>query len=104
MMHHCYYHYPRSAHSLQPASGDEISTHVSVQLYNGETQQLVIKLENIGVEPLEKLEVTSKVLTSKGGCSRQVCPEQFISLFPEDTLFCAVCRASESFSLCLMPL
>nr|KAF6301004.1 trafficking protein particle complex 9 [Myotis myotis] len=56
---------PRSAHSLQPASGDEISTHVSVQLYNGETQQLVIKLENIGVEPLEKLEVTSKVLTSK---------------------------------------
>ncbi|XP_014404511.1 PREDICTED: trafficking protein particle complex subunit 9 isoform X5 [Myotis brandtii] len=56
---------PRSAHSLQPASGDEISTHVSVQLFNGETQQLVIKLENIGVEPLEKLEVTSKVLTSK---------------------------------------
>ncbi|XP_070248521.1 trafficking protein particle complex subunit 9 isoform X1 [Myotis yumanensis] len=56
---------PRSAHSLQPASGDEVSTHVSVQLYNGETQQLVIKLENIGVEPLEKLEVTSKVLTSK---------------------------------------
>ncbi|XP_023602927.1 trafficking protein particle complex subunit 9 isoform X2 [Myotis lucifugus] len=56
---------PRSAHSLQPASGDEVSTHVSVQLFNGETQQLVIKLENIGVEPLEKLEVTSKVLTSK---------------------------------------
>ncbi|XP_054564447.1 trafficking protein particle complex subunit 9 isoform X2 [Eptesicus fuscus] len=56
---------PRSAHSLQPASGDEISTHVSVQLYNGETQQLVIKLENIGVEPLEKLEVTSRVLASK---------------------------------------
>ncbi|XP_036293388.1 trafficking protein particle complex subunit 9 isoform X2 [Pipistrellus kuhlii] len=56
---------PRSAHSLQPASGDEISTHVSVQLYNGETQQLAITLENIGVEPLEKLEVTSRVLTSK---------------------------------------
>ncbi|XP_060051937.1 trafficking protein particle complex subunit 9 isoform X2 [Erinaceus europaeus] len=56
---------PRSAHSLQPSSGDEISTSVSVQLYNGETQQLVIKLENIGMEPLEKLEVTSKILTTK---------------------------------------
>uniref|UniRef100_A0A8C4N5L2 Trafficking protein particle complex 9 n=1 Tax=Equus asinus asinus TaxID=83772 RepID=A0A8C4N5L2_EQUAS len=56
---------PRSAHSLQPSSGDEISTNVSVQLYNGETQQLVIKLENIGMEPLEKLEVTSKILTTK---------------------------------------
>lgn len=39
---------------------------MSVQLYNGETQQLVITLENIGMEPLEKLEVTSKVLTTKG--------------------------------------
>ncbi|NP_001361613.1 trafficking protein particle complex subunit 9 isoform f [Homo sapiens] len=56
---------PRSAHSLQPSSGDEISTNVSVQLYNGESQQLIIKLENIGMEPLEKLEVTSKVLTTK---------------------------------------
>ncbi|KAG8515455.1 Trafficking protein particle complex subunit 9, partial [Galemys pyrenaicus] len=56
---------PRSAHSLQPSSGDEVSTNVSVQLYNGETQQLVIKLENIGMEPLEKLEVTSKILTTK---------------------------------------
>ncbi|XP_036779007.2 trafficking protein particle complex subunit 9 isoform X7 [Manis pentadactyla] len=56
---------PRSAHSLQPSSGAEISTNVSVQLYNGETQQLVIKLENIGMEPLEKLEVTSKILTTK---------------------------------------
>ncbi|EAW92200.1 NIK and IKK{beta} binding protein, isoform CRA_a [Homo sapiens] len=55
----------RSAHSLQPSSGDEISTNVSVQLYNGESQQLIIKLENIGMEPLEKLEVTSKVLTTK---------------------------------------
>uniref|UniRef100_A0A8C4MX84 Trafficking protein particle complex 9 n=1 Tax=Equus asinus asinus TaxID=83772 RepID=A0A8C4MX84_EQUAS len=60
---------PRSAHSLQPSSGDEISTNVSVQLYNGETQQLVIKLENIGMEPLEKLEVTSKILTTKDGIS-----------------------------------
>ncbi|XP_012578346.1 PREDICTED: trafficking protein particle complex subunit 9 [Condylura cristata] len=56
---------PRSAHALQPSSGDEIPTNVSVQLYNGETQQLVIKLENIGMEPLEKLEVTSKILTTK---------------------------------------
>ncbi|MBZ3870710.1 Trafficking protein particle complex subunit 9 [Sciurus carolinensis] len=56
---------PRSAHSLQPSSGDEVSTNVSVQLYNGETQQLVITLENIGMEPLEKLEVTSKILTTK---------------------------------------
>lgn len=64
----------RSAHSLQPSSGDEISTNVSVQLYNGETQQLVIKLENIGMEPLEKLEVTSKLLTTKGGFGpRNVC-------------------------------
>ncbi|KAL6072696.1 hypothetical protein STEG23_003805, partial [Scotinomys teguina] len=55
----------RSAHSLQPSSGDEISTNVSVQLYNGETQPLVITLENIGLEPLEQLEVTSKLLTTK---------------------------------------
>ncbi|XP_059102860.1 trafficking protein particle complex subunit 9 isoform X2 [Peromyscus eremicus] len=56
---------PRSAHSLQPSSGDEISTNVSVQLYNGETQPLIITLENIGLEPLEQLEVTSKLLTTK---------------------------------------
>lgn len=61
-----YYSCFRSAHSLQPSSGDEISTNVSVQLYNGETQQLVVRLENIGMEPLEKLEVTSKILTTKG--------------------------------------
>ena len=63
---HNYHSYFRSAHSLQPSSGDEISTNVSVQLYNGETQQLVVRLENIGMEPLEKLEVTSKILTTKG--------------------------------------
>ena len=62
--HHCDYF--KSAHSLQPSSGDEVSTNVSVQLYNGETQHLVVKLENIGMEPLEKLEVTSKILTTKG--------------------------------------
>uniref|UniRef100_A0A8C5KYJ0 Trafficking protein particle complex 9 n=1 Tax=Jaculus jaculus TaxID=51337 RepID=A0A8C5KYJ0_JACJA len=56
---------PRSAHSLQPSSGDEISTNVSIQLYNGETQRLVVTLENIGLEPLEQLEVTSKLLSTK---------------------------------------
>lgn len=62
-------HFCRSAHTLQPSSGDEISTNVSVQLYNGETQQLIIKLENIGTEPLETLEVTSKTVNTKGRCA-----------------------------------
>lgn len=39
---------------------------MSVQLYNGEAQQLIIKLENIGTEPLEKLEVTAKTVNTKG--------------------------------------
>uniref|UniRef100_A0A673VLU1 Trafficking protein particle complex 9 n=1 Tax=Suricata suricatta TaxID=37032 RepID=A0A673VLU1_SURSU len=72
---------PRSAHSLQPSSGDEVSMNVSVQLYNGETQQLVIKLENIGMEPLEKLEVTSKLLTTK-----EKLYGDFLSWNLEDTL------------------
>ncbi|KAF4022203.1 hypothetical protein G4228_013995 [Cervus hanglu yarkandensis] len=72
---------PRSAHSLQPSSGDEISTNVSVQLYNGETQQLVVRLENIGMEPLEKLEVTSKILTTK-----EKLYGDFLSWKLEDTL------------------
>ncbi|XP_048214881.1 trafficking protein particle complex subunit 9 isoform X1 [Perognathus longimembris pacificus] len=72
---------PRSAHSLQPSSGDEISTNVSVQLYNGETQQLVITLENIGMEPLEKLEVTSKILPTK----EKLCGD-FLSWKLEETL------------------
>ncbi|XP_069588054.1 trafficking protein particle complex subunit 9 [Ranitomeya imitator] len=55
---------PRSAHSLQP-SNDDVSTHVSVQLFNGETQKLLIKLENIGTEPLETLEVSSKTINNK---------------------------------------
>ncbi|XP_058300519.1 trafficking protein particle complex subunit 9 isoform X3 [Hylobates moloch] len=75
---------PRSAHSLQPSSADEISTNVSVQLYNGESQQLIIKLENIGMEPLEKLEVTSKVLTTKDGIS--------VSGFPLSSPFRQVVR------------
>jgi hypothetical protein len=62
----CHYCGFRSARSLQPSAGDEIATNVSVQLYNGETQQLAVTLENIGLEPLEQLEVTSKLLTTKG--------------------------------------
>ncbi|KAH0617395.1 hypothetical protein JD844_015551 [Phrynosoma platyrhinos] len=72
---------PRSAHTLQPSSGDEITTSVSVQLYNGETQQLIIKLENIGTEPLEKLEVTSKMVNTKGKLFGD-----FLSWNLEDTL------------------
>ncbi|XP_050746629.1 trafficking protein particle complex subunit 9 isoform X5 [Gymnogyps californianus] len=72
---------PRSAHTLQPSSGDEISTNVSVQLYNGETQQLVIKLENIGTEPLEKLEVTAKTVNTK-----EKLYGDFLSWKLEDTL------------------
>ncbi|XP_067414413.1 trafficking protein particle complex subunit 9 isoform X2 [Emydura macquarii macquarii] len=72
---------PRSAHTLQPSSGDEISTSVSVQLYNGETQQLVIKLENIGTEPLEKLEVTAKTVNTK-----EKLYGEFLSWKLEDTL------------------
>ncbi|KAF1486972.1 Trafficking protein particle complex subunit 9, partial [Megadyptes antipodes antipodes] len=72
---------PRSAHTLQPSSGDEISTNVSVQLYNGETQQLIIKLENIGTEPLEKLEVTAKTVNTK-----EKLYGDFLSWKLEDTL------------------
>ncbi|XP_064254504.1 trafficking protein particle complex subunit 9 isoform X2 [Passer domesticus] len=72
---------PRSAHTLQPSSGDEISTNVSVQLYNGESQQLIIKLENIGTEPLEKLEVTAKTVNTK-----EKLYGDFLSWNLEDTL------------------
>nr|XP_021388146.1 trafficking protein particle complex subunit 9 isoform X1 [Lonchura striata domestica]XP_021388147.1 trafficking protein particle complex subunit 9 isoform X1 [Lonchura striata domestica] len=72
---------PRSAHTLQPSSGDEISTNVSVQLYNGEAQQLIIKLENIGTEPLEKLEVTAKTVNTK-----EKLYGDFLSWNLEDTL------------------
>lgn len=81
-IYHCYCYYFRSAHSLQPSSGDEISTNVSVQLYNGETQQLIITLENIGMEPLETLEVTSKILPTKG----KNCEEHSDCLLAEDIL------------------
>ncbi|KAI1243655.1 Trafficking protein particle complex subunit 9, partial [Lamprotornis superbus] len=72
---------PRSAHTLQPSSGDEISTNVSVQLYNGEAQELIIKLENIGTEPLEKLEVTAKTVNTK-----EKLYGDFLSWNLEDTL------------------
>uniref|UniRef100_A0A6Q2ZAD4 Trafficking protein particle complex 9 n=1 Tax=Esox lucius TaxID=8010 RepID=A0A6Q2ZAD4_ESOLU len=55
---------PRSAHPLQP-SKEELSSSVSVQLFNGETQQLTITLENIGSEDLETLEITSKISNTK---------------------------------------
>ncbi|XP_029447936.1 trafficking protein particle complex subunit 9 isoform X4 [Rhinatrema bivittatum] len=72
---------PRSAHTLQPSSGDEISTNVAVQLYNGETQQLIIKLENIGTETLETLEVTAKTVNTK-----EKLYGDFLSWTLEDTL------------------
>ena len=56
----------RSAHMLQPMSKEELSSTVSVQLFNGETQQLTITLENIGSDDIESLEITSKVVTTKG--------------------------------------
>ncbi|XP_028255851.1 trafficking protein particle complex subunit 9 isoform X2 [Parambassis ranga] len=56
---------PRSAHTNQPMSKEELSSTVSVQLFNGETQQLTITLENIGSEDIESLELTSKIVTTK---------------------------------------
>lgn len=56
----------RSAHASQPTSKEELSSTVSVQLFNGETQQLTITLENIGSEDIETLELTSKILSTKG--------------------------------------
>uniref|UniRef100_A0A9J8BN15 Trafficking protein particle complex subunit 9 n=2 Tax=Cyprinus carpio TaxID=7962 RepID=A0A9J8BN15_CYPCA len=52
---------PRSAH----LSSEDLSTSVSLQLFNGETQQLTITLENIGTEMLNTLELTSKTLSTK---------------------------------------
>uniref|UniRef100_A0A671UMU3 Trafficking protein particle complex subunit 9 n=1 Tax=Sparus aurata TaxID=8175 RepID=A0A671UMU3_SPAAU len=56
---------PRSAHTPQPMSKEELSSTVSVQLFNGETQQLTITLENIGSEQIETLELTSKIVNTK---------------------------------------
>uniref|UniRef100_A0A4W6CI40 Trafficking protein particle complex subunit 9 n=1 Tax=Lates calcarifer TaxID=8187 RepID=A0A4W6CI40_LATCA len=55
----------RSAHTPQPMSKEELSSTVSVQLFNGETQQLTITLENIGSEDIETLELTSKIVSTK---------------------------------------
>uniref|UniRef100_A0A671UT37 Trafficking protein particle complex subunit 9 n=1 Tax=Sparus aurata TaxID=8175 RepID=A0A671UT37_SPAAU len=52
---------PRSEHHLMK----ELSSTVSVQLFNGETQQLTITLENIGSEQIETLELTSKIVNTK---------------------------------------
>ncbi|XP_067887838.1 trafficking protein particle complex subunit 9 isoform X3 [Heterodontus francisci] len=60
---------PRSAHTLLPSSGNEVSSSVSVQLFNGELQQLTIKLENIGTELLETLEISAKTINNKDGIS-----------------------------------
>lgn len=56
---------PRSAHTSQPTSKEELSSTVSVQLFNGETQQLTITLENIGSVDIESLELTSKTVNTK---------------------------------------
>lgn len=42
---------------------------VSIQLFNGEAQQMTISLENIGSEDIETLELTSKTLGTKGQSS-----------------------------------
>ncbi|XP_010788638.1 trafficking protein particle complex subunit 9-like, partial [Notothenia coriiceps] len=54
-----------SAHTPQPTSKEELSSTVSVQLFNGEMQPLTITLENIGSEDIETLELTSKTTTTK---------------------------------------
>lgn len=59
----------RSAHTPQPLSKEELSSMVSIQLFNGETQQMTISLENIGSEDIETLELTSKTLSTKGQSS-----------------------------------
>ncbi|XP_032390959.1 trafficking protein particle complex subunit 9 isoform X2 [Etheostoma spectabile] len=56
---------PRSAHTPQPTSKEELSSTVSLQLFNGETQQLTITLKNIGSEDIETLELTSKIVSTK---------------------------------------
>ncbi|TMS17922.1 trafficking protein particle complex subunit 9 isoform X2 [Larimichthys crocea] len=56
---------PRSAHTPSPMTKEELSSTVSVQLFNGETQQLTITLDNIGSEDIESLELTSKIVSTK---------------------------------------
>ncbi|KAG7266389.1 hypothetical protein CRUP_026049 [Coryphaenoides rupestris] len=54
-----------SVNVLAPLSKEELSSRVSLQLFNGETQQLTITLENIGNEDIQSLELTSKMVTTK---------------------------------------
>ncbi|KAM6899295.1 trafficking protein particle complex subunit 9 isoform 5-T5 [Xenentodon cancila] len=56
---------PRSAHMAQPMIKEELSSSVSIQLFNGETQELRITLENICSEDIETLELSSKVVNTK---------------------------------------
>uniref|UniRef100_A0A673FI71 Trafficking protein particle complex subunit 9-like n=1 Tax=Sinocyclocheilus rhinocerous TaxID=307959 RepID=A0A673FI71_9TELE len=56
-----FFSWSRSAH----LSSEDLSTSVSLQLFNGETQQLTLTLENIGTETLNTLELTSKNLSTK---------------------------------------
>uniref|UniRef100_A0A8C7XLW1 Trafficking protein particle complex subunit 9 n=1 Tax=Oryzias sinensis TaxID=183150 RepID=A0A8C7XLW1_9TELE len=73
---------PRSTHSSQATSKEELPSSVSVQLFNGELQQLTITLENIGSIDIETLELTSKN-NNKGknnkSCSVCVCCCSFFS-------------------------
>ncbi|XP_061597659.1 trafficking protein particle complex subunit 9-like [Cololabis saira] len=76
---------PRSAHVPQPMSKEEVSSSVSIQLFNGETQQLQITLENIGSEDIETLELSSKMVTTKEKVLGQFLvwdPAQFRSQLP----------------------
>lgn len=45
---------------------------MSIQLFNGESQQMTISLENIGSEDIETLELTSKTLGTKGQSSPSI--------------------------------
>ncbi|XP_047675211.1 trafficking protein particle complex subunit 9 isoform X5 [Tachysurus fulvidraco] len=52
---------PRAAR----VGAEDLSSSVCLQLFNGETQQLTITLENIGSESLNTLELSSRTLTTK---------------------------------------
>uniref|UniRef100_A0A8C5EV54 Trafficking protein particle complex 9 n=1 Tax=Gouania willdenowi TaxID=441366 RepID=A0A8C5EV54_GOUWI len=56
---------PRSTHTVQSMSKEELCSSVSVQLFNGEKQQMTITLENIGSEEIQTLELTSKIVSTK---------------------------------------
>ncbi|KAI5100868.1 trafficking protein particle complex subunit 9 isoform X1, partial [Silurus meridionalis] len=52
---------PRSAR----VGAEDLSSSVSLQLFNGETQKLMVTLENIGSESLNTLDLSSRTLTTK---------------------------------------